>query len=181
MLPKYEASVRQMLKRNSPHNFLTVALLTGLCGFAVVVFGATNQPDQSSFAHWSAAQLQGYAKKLAPKINAAKVASEQLGKYANHSISIAHRQGTGESEIHETQADVFIVQSGEATLVLGGEMVEGKTTAPGEVRGSSIKGGERRKLTAGDVVHISAKVPHQLLLAPGKEFNYAFVKVDEPK
>ena len=181
MLPKYGSSVRQMLKGNSLNSFLTVVLLSGLFGFAIVVLGATTQSDQSGFAHWSAAQLRGYAKKLAPKINAGKLASEQLGKYANHSISIAHRQGSGESEVHETQADFFIVQSGEATLVLGGEMVEGKTTTPGEVRGSSIKGGERRKLTAGDVVHISAKVPHQLLLASGKEFNYTVVKVDEPK
>lgn len=181
MLPKYGASVRQLLKRNPLNSFLTVILLSGLFGFAVVVFGATNQADQAGFAHWSGAHLQGYAKKLAPKINAGKSASEQLGKYANHSILIAHRQGSGESEVHETQSDVFIVQSGQATLVLGGEMIQGKTTAPGEVRGSSIKGGEKRKLIAGDIVHISAKVPHQLLLEPGKEFNYTIVKVDEPK
>ena len=57
-------------------------------------------------------------------------------------------------------------------------MVDGKQTAAGEVRGPSIKGGESKKLGAGDVVHIPAKIPHQILVSNGKQFTYFVVKID---
>src|SRR5687768_18411795 len=81
---------------------------------------------------------------------------------------------------HDTQAVIFVVQSGAATLVLGGNVVDGKTTAPGETRAPSIKGGKKHSISAGDVVHIPAKVPHQLLVPTGKEFTYFVIKVDTP-
>ena len=108
-----------------------------------------------------------------------QLAIQQLGKYGTHAVSIAHREASGEAELHETQADLFIVQSGAATLKVGGAMVDGKTTAPGEMRGPSISGGEEKKLGPGDVVHIPAKVPHQVLVAGGQQFTYALVKIDD--
>ncbi|MBI1788338.1 MAG: hypothetical protein HYR60_12425 [Acidobacteria bacterium] len=134
--------------------------------------------DPAGFALWSGRQLKGYEKTLAAKVNEKKMASEQFGKFGNHSFMIAHREGPGEAELHETQADVFVVQSGEATLVVGGAVVDPKTTAPNEVRGPSINGGEKKKLGAGDVVHIPAKTAHQLLVDAGKQFTYMVVKVD---
>ena len=128
---------------------------------------------------WPAAELKAYGKKLAPKMNERKVATERLATFGNHYTLIAHREGDGEAELHEREADFFFVQSGAATLVVGGEMVNGKTTAPNEVRGPSIKGGEKKALAAGDVVHIPAKVPHQLLVGAGKEFTYFVIKVVE--
>ena len=129
---------------------------------------------------WSGSELQGYGKKLAPKMNAGKVASERLATFPNHFAMIAHREGDGEAERHEKQADLFVVASGAATLIYGGEVVSPKTTAPDEVRGPSIKGGERKALAAGDVVHIPAKIPHQLLVPAGREFTYFVMKVDTP-
>lgn len=55
----------------------------------------------------------------------------------------------------------------------------GKTTAPGEMRAPSIEGGSRRKISAGDVVHIPAKVAHQVLLDSGGKFDYMVVKVKQ--
>jgi mannose-6-phosphate isomerase-like protein (cupin superfamily) len=129
---------------------------------------------------WKAADLKGYAQKLAPKMNEKKVATEQLSRFGNHLTMIAHREGDGDAEVHEVQADFFFVQTGAATLVLGGEVVDPKTTATHEVRGPSIKGGEKHAIAAGDVVHIPARVPHQLLVAAGKEFTYFVIKVDTP-
>jgi mannose-6-phosphate isomerase-like protein (cupin superfamily) len=136
--------------------------------------------DIPGFTHWTASQLKSYSRTLAPKINAQKVASEQLAKFGNHSSMIAHREGNGEAELHEIQADLFVVQSGTATLIVGGEIVGAKTTAPNEVRGPSIKGGEQKKLAAGDIVHIPAKIPHQLLVETGKEFTYFVMKIESP-
>ena len=101
-----------------------------------------------------------------------------LGKFGNHFTMLTHREGSGDAELHEHQADLFVVQSGEATLVVGGEMVGAKNSGPGEVKGTSIRNGVKRKLAAGDIVHIPARVPHQLLIESGKELTYFVLKVD---
>jgi quercetin dioxygenase-like cupin family protein len=59
----------------------------------------------------------------------------------------------------------------------GGKVVNPKTIKPGEIRGTSISGGERHTLSTGDIVHIPAGVPHQILLEKGKPFTYFVVKV----
>jgi hypothetical protein len=63
--------------------------------------------------------------------------------FGNHILSISHREKDGRAELHETKADVMIVQSGEATLVYGGQVIDPQTTAPNEIQGSGIKGGTR--------------------------------------
>jgi len=68
------------------------------------------------------------------------------------------------------------VQSGTATLLVGGTYVNGETVAPHEKRNGTIQGGVRQKLAAGDVVRIPAKVPHQVLLDSGHDFTYLVVK-----
>ncbi len=136
--------------------------------------------EPTGVAVWSASELKAYGRTLAPKMNEHKFASERLATFGNHYTMVAHRERDGEAELHETQADFFVVESGAATLVVGGQVVDPKTTAPGEVRGPSIKGGERKALAAGDIVHIPARVPHQLLVPAGKEFTYFVVKVETP-
>jgi hypothetical protein len=60
--------------------------------------------------------------------------------------------------------------------VTGGELVDGASTEPDEVRGPSIKGGEPHKLQKGDVIVIPRGTPHHFteVTAP---FNYFVVKV----
>jgi mannose-6-phosphate isomerase-like protein (cupin superfamily) len=103
-----------------------------------------------------------------------------MGAFGNYSFLIAHREGSGEAEYHAKVADIFMVQSGEATLVYGGKMVDAKTTAPDEMRGPSISGGIEKKIAAGDVVTIPAKLPHQVKFnSDSKEFTYFVVKVNQ--
>src|ERR1035437_6192112 len=61
--------------------------------------------------------------------------------FGDHALSISHRDKDGVVEVHEKLVDVFVVQSGESSLVVGGEVVGGKTTAPGGIQGGSIRGG----------------------------------------
>jgi len=133
--------------------------------------------DPAGFYIWKSAELKGFAKTLAPKLNEHHVASHVIASFGNYRFQIAHREGSGQGEWHEKMADIFFVQSGEATLVYGGDLVDGKTTAPGEMVSASIKGGTEKKLAAGDVVTIPVKVAHQMKLAPGKEITYFVVKV----
>ena len=153
----------------------TILAAIVICGLAAV---AANPPG---YEHWTAASLRAYSKKLVPKMDPKlKLSVEQLGKFGNHSFMVAHREADGEAELHDTQADVFVVQSGEANFVVGGTVQNPKTTEPGEVRGTSIQGGQRTRLGAGDIVHIPAKVAHQVLVEPGKQFTYFIVKIDTP-
>jgi len=104
-------------------------------------------------------------------------AVELLADFRNDSAMLVHRESGGTPEWHETQADVFFVQSGSATLVVGGTLVNGETVGPHEKRNGTIQGGIRRKLSAGDVVRIPSGVPHQLLPEGSPEFNYFVVKI----
>jgi mannose-6-phosphate isomerase-like protein (cupin superfamily) len=131
----------------------------------------------AGFELWKSAELKGFESKLSPKMNAQKVATQPLGTFGNHNFLMAHRESDGEAELHETQNDVMVVESGEATLVVGGTVVDPKTTQPHEIRGPSIRGGEKKALGPGDVVHIPAKIPHQMLVANGKQITYFVVKI----
>lgn len=135
--------------------------------------------DPPGFSMWKASELKAFSKSLSPKMDAMKVATQQLTAFGNYSFMVAHREGSGQAEYHATQADIFVVESGEATLVYGGNLVDGKTTAPNEMRAASISGGMEKKLAAGDVVTIPAKLPHQVKLDSGKEFTYFVVKVTQ--
>jgi unsaturated rhamnogalacturonyl hydrolase len=87
------------------------------------------------------------------------------------------RDKPGQSELHEKDTDVFYILQGSATFVTGGKMLEPKTTAPGEVRGSGIDGGEVRTLSKDDVIIIPAGVPHWFKDVQGT-FLYFVVKVE---
>jgi mannose-6-phosphate isomerase-like protein (cupin superfamily) len=136
------------------------------------------EQDPAGYAQWKSGELKSFEKKLAPKMNEFKVASDTLAKFGNHSVMVAHREANGQAELHQKQADVFFVQSGEATLVVGGTVVDPKNSSPNEILGSAIKDGVRKRLAAGDVVHIPPKTAHQLMVEPGKQFTYAIIKID---
>jgi len=137
------------------------------------------EPAPSGFEHWQQAALNERAQSL--KEEAAgdphHFAVRQLADYPNDGFLLVHREGDGQVEWHETQVDVFFVQSGSATLIVGGKLINGETVGPHEKRNGRIEGGVRRKISAGDVVRIPPRVPHQLLLDGSPEFNYFVVKV----
>jgi glc operon protein GlcG len=90
-------------------------------------------------------------------------------------VNASRRDAPGEPEIHLTEADIFYVLDGQATLVTGGELIEPRNLTPSEIRGSSIRGGTERQLAHGDVIAVPAGVPHwfKQVTAP---FRYYVVK-----
>jgi mannose-6-phosphate isomerase-like protein (cupin superfamily) len=97
--------------------------------------------------------------------------------FGDHTLTVGHRDKNGRVELHRNKADVLIIQSGTATLVTGGEVVDPITTGPNEIQGSSIKGGVKREIGPGDVIEIPAGVPHQFFIAPGTQITYVAVKI----
>ena len=160
-----------LTRRISTMRHLTLSLL-------LLISSPLTAGDPQGFACWTAKTLKGFEQKLAPKMDPRMVATEQLATYAGHSLVVVHREGSGEAEVHESLVDIFVVQSGQATLLVGGKVIGGKNTAPGEIRGSGIEGGEKRQLAEGDIVHIPAGMPHQVTLDKGRQLTYVIVKVE---
>jgi len=143
----------------------------------LVAVGQNTTPK--AFEHWSADSLKGLEQTLKTEAasNEHHLAVRNLQDYPNDLFMLSVRLADGVVEWHETQADVFVVESGSATLVVGGNMVGGELTAPHEKRNGTIEGGTRVKLSAGDVVRIPPKTPHQLLLDGAKHFTYFVIKI----
>ena len=140
----------------------------------------------AAFVPWAHAQevyspddLMAMEKVLGQKTDASGLATQTIKKYSTDYSMLAFRSQSGKAELHEKFADFYVVVAGEATLVTGGEIVNRKTTAAGEVRGDSIRDGREAKLAKGDIVHIPANIPHQLVLSKGDTFQYFVVKVQE--
>lgn len=130
------------------------------------------------YTHWTAEQIQDREKTLPAKMSKVKVATASLGAWGNHSMSLVHREGSGEAELHETQSDILIIRDGEGSIVVGGTIPDSRRTAAHEIRGSRIEGGEKQPLHPGDVLHVAPRTPHQILLEPGHRIDYFAVKVD---
>jgi glc operon protein GlcG len=94
----------------------------------------------------------------------------------NYMVHASHRDSAGMAEVHLDDTDVIYVLDGTATLVTGGAVEAGATTAPREVRGAAIRNGETRRIGKGDVLIVPNGVPHWFkeVSAP---FNYYVVKV----
>ena len=106
-------------------------------------------------------------------------ASETLSEYPQHATMLSFRAQNGVAELHENFADLFCVLDGSATLVTGGTVVDPQPAGPGEIRGASLEGGMHRLLAAGDIAHVPAGVPHQMLVPGGKTFTSLVVKIGE--
>ena len=69
------------------------------------------------------------------------------------------------------------VVEGHATVVTGGELVEPREVASGELRAASVEGGTTHRLEEGDVLAIPSGVPHQFVDV-SDPFLYFVVKVE---
>ena len=155
--------------------------MKALCLFVIAWVACTAVAaagDPEGFAIWKGAVVENARRDLASKMDDHKFAWLPMGTYPNHYFGVSHREGNGGAELHQTQVDIWIVEDGEATLVLGGTIVDPKTVKPNEIRGKSVAGGETYQLSKGDVVHIPPNVPHELRIPSGKTFTYLVIKVD---
>jgi len=93
-------------------------------------------------------------------------------------IILANRRGAGEVEVHDKTNHIFIIVEGEATFVTGGTLVGAKNTAPGQIRATSLNGGQTHQLKKGDVITIPAKTPHWWKEVPTKTIAYYAINTE---
>jgi glc operon protein GlcG len=98
------------------------------------------------------------------------------GTNRNYMVHTSRRDKPGQAEIHTLDTDIIYVMEGTATFVTGGTAVDAKETAPNEIRGSRIEGGETRQLSQGEVIIVPNNTPHWFKEVGGA-FLYYTIKV----
>ena len=136
--------------------------------------------ELSHLDHWTPSALLERAvrlRKLAAEGDGS--AGEVLKEYPRHFTVISFRNRDGEAELHENFADIFYILDGQVTLLTGGAIAGTRTVGPGEIRGDAVAGGGRQLLRGGDVAHVPAGTPHQMLVAANETVTFFVVKVRE--
>ncbi|HKD41800.1 MAG TPA: heme-binding protein [Myxococcaceae bacterium] len=110
------------------------------------------------------------------KVSAAFVKGMPLLEVGTYKIHASHRTEAGKVEIHTKDTDIIYVVDGSATLVTGGTVADPQTVETDEIRGASIRGGETRQISKGDVIVVPNGVPHWFERVTGP-LNYYVVKV----
>jgi len=130
--------------------------------------------------HWSPAVLLERAAALREQAElGGGAASVTLDEFPRHCAMLLVRTADGIAELHENFADLFHVLDGSAALVTGGVIADAVYLASGEMRGTLIEGGARQELRVGDVAHIPAGLPHQMLVVAGQTVTCLVMKIQE--
>ena len=111
----------------------------------------------------------------ASRVTAAFAKGEPLLETASYKVHASLREAPGKAEVHVRDTDIIYVLEGTATIVTGGKVVDGRTTAAGEIRGSSIQGGIEQQLAKGDVFIVPNGVAHWFTRVQAP-FRYYVVK-----
>ena len=98
------------------------------------------------------------------------------GAGTNYMVHASRRDAAGQAEVHVKDTDVIYVLDGAPIFVTGGTVVDGKTIAPDEIRGSAVQDGEMRRLAKGDVIIVPHGTPHWFKEVDGPVLYYV-VKV----
>lgn len=139
----------------------------------------SGDPPPEGYVRWTPERLATTIERLDKELGDKSLVFEAYGNYERHSIYLVLRGKTSTAEVHETEADLYVVRRGRATFVIGGELVDGKKLPRKQQRGVSIRGGHRQEIGPGDVVHVPVGVPHQLILPEGESFLYDLTKFNE--
>lgn len=140
-------------------------LLLILTAFLVTLTANVVKASSSQVPYFESREVEAAFAKGAPIIET-----------QTYKVHASRREAGGQSEIHTHETDIFYVLEGSATFVTGGTMVDGRTIAPGEIRGTAIRGGKTRRITKGDVIIIPAGTPHWFKDVQGPVLYYV-VKV----
>jgi mannose-6-phosphate isomerase-like protein (cupin superfamily) len=95
--------------------------------------------------------------------------------YLQHEKDVA----TNQAEVHDGADDIFIIQEGTATFILGGKLDAPTEIQPGEWRAANIAGGQEFKLAKGDMIVVPRGTPHRRITA-GQDVTFLIIKAFAP-
>ena len=149
----------------------------------------TVEPRPEEHLHWDAEAFRSKRAELEQRIaNGAGIwgtgfAFDRViddAPYRPHSMSIVFREGYTQPEIHQLKWDIYVVLEGSGTVLMGGLRTNWRSDLPAEQQRPELEGAEAFRVVAGDIVHIPARVWHQLVLDEGESMLYALININEP-
>jgi mannose-6-phosphate isomerase-like protein (cupin superfamily) len=118
-------------------------------------------PAAASRTMVSASEVQAMiAKAKTDRKDNAPIVAQSLLQLAPYNVSLEYRASVGNAAVHETEAELFYVVDGSATLVTGGKLTGETRTNAENLSGNGIEGGQSRKVAKGDFVMVPEKTPH---------------------
>ncbi|HEX2948802.1 MAG TPA: hypothetical protein VHV83_04435 [Armatimonadota bacterium] len=81
------------------------------------------------------------------------------------------------AEVHDAEADLYVVLDGHANLYLGGTLENKTTPTPGQHRGTGLQNADCHAINAGDLIVIPEGTPHMLDVRQSR-LVYLVVKID---
>jgi mannose-6-phosphate isomerase-like protein (cupin superfamily) len=93
------------------------------------------------------------------KDNQALLAQSMI-QLAPYNVSLEYRAAVANAAVHETEAELFYVVDGSATLVTGGKLTNENRTNGANLTGSGVEGGVSRRVAKGDFIMVPEGTPH---------------------
>ena len=139
-----------------------------MIGLALVVLTASTAFAQqaapnaaSSRTAVSAADVQAMiAKAKSERKEGQALLAQSMIQLAPYNVSLEYRSAVANAAVHETEAELFYVIDGSATLVTGGKLTNETRTNAANLSGKGIDGGMSRKVAKGDFIMVPEGVPH---------------------
>ena len=97
--------------------------------------------------------------KVDRKDNQALLAQSMI-RLDQYNVSLEYRAAVANAAVHETEAELFYVVDGSATLVTGGKLRAETRTNAANLSGTGIDGGQSRHVAKGDFIMVPEGTPH---------------------
>jgi mannose-6-phosphate isomerase-like protein (cupin superfamily) len=86
--------------------------------------------------------------------------AQSMIRLDQYNVSLEYRALVANAAVHETEAELFYVVDGSATLVTGGRLKNETRTNAANLSGSGIEGGQSRHVAKGDFIIVPEGQPH---------------------
>src|SRR5262245_1146428 len=109
----------------------------------------------------SAADVQAMmAKAKSERKEGQALLAQSMIQLAPYNVSLESRAAVANAAVHETEAELFYVIDGSATLVTGGKLTSETRTNAANLSGKGIEGGRSREVSQGDLTIVPEGTRH---------------------
>ena len=151
-----------------------------------VFAGIEAEPRSAEYLHWNANSYREFKSDLEQQLEDGSGIFDTLFTYSNalpradhraHDVQIIYRSGYTQPEIHTNKWDIYVILDGSGTARIGGERVNFRDDQPQAGQTPQLAGAEEFQVTVGDMLHVPARVWHQMVTEPGESITYALINV----
>jgi mannose-6-phosphate isomerase-like protein (cupin superfamily) len=139
-----------------------------IAGFAVILTASVALAQQPPASGQAASRTMVSASEVTALIAKAKaerkdnqaLLAQSMIQLAPYNVSLEYRAAVANAAVHETEAELFYVIDGSATLVTGGKLTNESRTNAANLSGNGIDGGVSRRVAKGDFIMVPEGTPH---------------------